>query len=120
MPLSAASKGGLLVFVGIDWSEKHHDICIVDQDGEILARGRVAEGIEGVARLHAMVAEHADDPEDVIVGIETDRGLLVGALIAAGYRVFAINPLSVDRYRDRHSTSGAKSDPGDAKVLADI
>lgn len=56
----------------------------------------------------------------MIVGIEIDRGLLVGALVAAGYRVFAINPLSVDRYRDRHATSGAKSDPGDAKVLADL
>jgi transposase len=109
-----------LVFVGIDWSEKHHDICIVDQEGEILAKGRVAEGIEGIARLHAIVAEHAEEPEEAIVGIETDRGLWVGALLAAGYRVFAVNPMSVDRYRDRHSTSGAKSDPGDAKVLADI
>jgi len=54
------------------------------------------------------------------VGIEIDRGLLVGALVAAGYRVFAINPMSVDRYRDRRATSGAKSDPGDAKVLADL
>ncbi|MGH3839725.1 MAG: IS110 family transposase, partial [Pseudonocardiaceae bacterium] len=59
-------------------------------------------------------------PEDVIVGIEIDRGLLVGALVAAGYRVLAINPLSVDRYRDRRTTSGAKSDPGDARVLADV
>ncbi len=109
-----------MVFVGIDWSEKHHDVCIVDQDGEILAKDRVTEGIEGIARLHEIVAEHAQEPEDAIVGIETDRGLLVGALVAAGYEVFAINPLSVDRYRDRHSTSGAKSDPGDAKVLADI
>jgi hypothetical protein len=49
------------------------------------------------------------------LGIELDRGLLVGALVAAGYAVHAINPLSVDRYRDRHGTSGAKSDPGDAK-----
>jgi transposase len=109
-----------LVFVGIDWSEKHHDVCIVDRDGEILATGRVTDGIEGVARLHELVAEHADEPEEAIVGIETDRGLLVGTLVAAGYQVFAINPLSVDRYRDRHATSGAKSDPGDAKVLADI
>jgi transposase len=109
-----------VIFVGIDWSERHHDICVVDGEGKVLAKGRVAEGIEGVARLHAMLAEHADEPEQVIVGIETDRGLLVGALVAAGYRVFAINPLSVDRYRDRHSTSGAKSDPGDAKVLADL
>ncbi len=47
-------------------------------------------------------------------------GLLVGVLVAAGYAVYAINPLSVDCYRDRHRTSGAKSDPGDAKVLADL
>jgi len=57
---------------------------------------------------------------DVVIGIETDRGLFVAALVAAGYRVFAVNPLSTSRYRDRHSTSGAKSDPGDAKVLADM
>jgi transposase len=56
----------------------------------------------------------------VVVGIEIDRGLLVGALVAAGYQVFAINPLAVSRYRDRHAVSGAKSDPGDAKVLADL
>lgn len=109
-----------MIFVGIDWSERHHDVCVIEADGTQLVRARVADGIEGVARLHGILAEHAEEPEEVIVGIETDRGLLVGALVAAGYRVFAINPLSVDRYRDRHTTSGAKSDPGDAKVLADI
>ena len=108
-----------MIFVGIDWSERHHDVCVLDAEGTVLARGRVPEGIEGVAKLHETLAEHAEQPQEVIVGIETDRGLLVGALVAAGYQVFAINPLSVDRYRDRHSTSGAKSDPGDAKVLAD-
>ena len=55
-----------------------------------------------------------------MIGIETDRGLFVGALLAGGYEVFAVNPMSTSRYRDRHSTSGAKSDPGDAKVLADM
>jgi len=109
-----------VIFVGIDWSERHHDVCVFDTDGMQLARARVPEGIEGVATLHGILAEHAEEPEEVVVGIETDRGLLVGALVAAGYRVFAINPMSVDRYRDRHTTSGAKSDPGDAKVLADI
>jgi transposase len=109
-----------LVFVGIDWAEKHYDVCIVDKEGIILVRGRVADGVEGISKLHEMVADHIEEPEEAVVGIELDRGLLVGALIAAGYEVFAINPLSVDRYRDRHSTSGAKSDPGDAKVLADI
>ena len=109
-----------MIFVGIDWSERHHDICVVDADGTQLARARVPEGIDGVGKLHGLLARHAQEPEEVIVGIEIDRGLLVGALVAAGYQVFAINPLSVDRYRDRHSTSGAKSDPGDAKVLADL
>ena len=109
-----------MIFVGIDWSEHHHDVCVVDEQGTQLAKVRVPEGMEGVVRLHETIADHAEEPEEVIVGIEIDRGLLVGALVAAGYRVLAINPLSVDRYRDRHATSGAKSDPGDAKVLADL
>jgi transposase len=109
-----------VIFAGIDWSERHHDICVLDADGEALAKARVPDGIEGVAELHGMLAAHAEEPEEVIIGIEIDRGLLVGALVAAGYQVFAVNPMSVDRYRDRHTTSGAKSDPGDAKVLADI
>ena len=109
-----------MIFVGIDWSEDHHDACIVDRDGRVLAKGRVSEGVDGVGKLHEMVAAHAEDPSQVTVGIELDRGLLVGALVASGYAVHAINPLSVDRYRDRHRTSGAKSDPGDARVLADL
>ena len=109
-----------MIFVGIDWSETHHDACVVDIDGRVLTKGRMPEGVDGVAKLHEMVAAHAEDPSQVVVGIELDRGLLVGALLAAGYVVHAINPLSVDRYRDRHRTSGAKSDPGDAKVLADL
>jgi transposase len=118
--LTMTRKEGKVIFVGIDWSEHHHDVCVVDSNGAVLAKARVPEGIEGVARLHEMLACHAEEPEEAIVGIETDRGLLVRALVAAGYQVFAINPLSVDRYRDRHRTSGAKSDPGDAKVLADL
>ena len=47
-----------------------------------------------------------------------DRGPWVIALIAAGYQVFAINPLQVARYRERHSVSGAKSDTKDAHVVA--
>jgi transposase len=109
-----------VIFVGIDWSERHHDVCVMDAEGEVLNKRRIPDGVEGVRELHEMLEDHAGEPDEVIVGIEIDRGLLVGALVAAGYRVFAINPLSVDRYRDRHRTSGAKSDPGDAKVLADI
>jgi transposase len=109
-----------MIFVGIDWSERHHDVCVMDAAGQVLDVGRVAEGIEGIARLHEMLAAHAEEPSEVAVGIEIDRGLLVGALLASGYAVHAVNPLSVNRYRDRHRVSGAKSDPGDARVLADL
>jgi len=108
------------LFVGLDWSEIHHDVFIEDDDGRRVDSGRLPEGVEGVARFHAMVADRVDNPAEVIVATETDRGLFVGSLIAAGYTVLAVNPMSTSRYRERHSTSGAKSDPGDAKVLADL
>lgn len=108
------------VFVGHDWAEAHHDIHIEDDQGRQLAKARLPEGVEGVAGFHELVASFVDDPGEVTIATETDRGLFVGALVAAGYRVLAVNPLSTSRYRERHSTSGAKSDPGDALVLAGL
>jgi hypothetical protein len=91
-----------LLLVGDDWAEDHHDVELMAADGRVLARARLPEGAAGTARLHAMVGEQAgqdgDEPE-VRVGIETDRGLWVMALAAAGYAVFGINPLQVARYR---------------------
>jgi len=119
-----------LIWVGDDWAEDHHDIELLDDDGRRLARARLPEGLDGIARLHALIAEHmpaswadlepAEAARRVQIGIETDRGTWVQALLAAGYQVYAINPMSVARYRERHSTSGAKSDAGDAHVLAEI
>ena len=109
-----------MIFVGNDWAEGHHDVCLMDEGGTRLGFARLPEGLEGVARFHQMVAEHASDAAEVVIGIETDRGLWVAALIGAGYLVYAINPRAVSRYRDRHSLGGAKSDRGDAKVLADL
>lgn len=112
-----------MLFVGDDWAEAHHDVEIVDEVGRRLARRRLPEGIAGLEALHALVVDHLgenDDPVDVVVGIETDRGPWVQALIAAGYTVYAVNPLQVARYRERHGTSGAKSDPGDAHTLAEL
>ena len=109
-----------MIFVGDDWAEAHHDVYVCDEAGTKLVSKRVPEGIEGIAMLHQLVAAHATDPAEVIVGIETDRGLWVQALVAAGYVVYAINPRAASRYRDRHTLSGAKSDPGDAKMLAEL
>jgi transposase len=94
----------------------------MDSAGRVLARARLPEGAAGMARLYAMIGEQLGDADDVdvAVGIETDRGLWVQALVAAGYEVFGINPLQTARYRDRHGVSGAKSDTGDAHALADM
>lgn len=108
------------VFVGHDWAEGHHDVHVEDEQGRCLAKARLPEGVEGVARFHELVAPFVEDPAEVTIATETDRGLFVGALVAAGYRVLAVNPMSTSRYRERHCTSGAKSDPGDAKVLAEL
>jgi hypothetical protein len=99
-------EDSLAVFVGIDWAEDYHDVCVLDEQGRPLAARRILEGLEGVALVHQLVADEADDPAEVIVRIQTDRGLLVDALVAAGYQVYAINPLAVCRYRERHTPRG--------------
>ena len=92
----------------------------MDEAGDRLASRRLPEGLAGMRAFHELVAVHVEDPNQVVIGIETDRGLWVEALSAAGYQVFAVNPLAVARYRDRHHVSGAKSDAADAKLLADL
>ena len=109
-----------MIYVGIDWAEAHHDVCVEDETGAVVLRRRIADGLDGVAQLHAALAERASSATEIVIGIETDRGLLVQALVAAGYELYVINPFSLSRYRERHVTSGAKSDAGDAKVLADL
>jgi hypothetical protein len=115
----------VVLFVGNDWAEDHHDVEVQDGQGRRLGKTRLPEGVAGIAGLHALIGQFADPddeagPAQVLVGIETDRGPWVAALVAAGYRVFAINPMQVARYRERHTTSGAKSDAGDAHALADM
>ena len=112
-----------MLLVGDDWAEDHHDVEVQDEAGRRLGKARVGEGVIGIARLHELIARFAGEdtePGQVVIGIETDRGPWVAALVAAGYSVFAINPRQVARYRERHGMSGAKSDAGDAHVLADM
>ena len=111
------------LFVGDDWAEDHHDIEVMDQAGKVLAKRRLPEGMAGMTQLHELtgrfVPEDAADAE-VVIGIETDRGPWVAALVAAGYVVYPVNPLQASRYRERHGVSGAKSDQGDSHMLADM
>jgi transposase len=111
------------LYVGDDWAEDHHDVEVMNEAGKVLVKKRLPEGAAGMSQLHGLIGRHV--PEDagdaeVVIGIETDRGPWVAALIAAGYTVYPANPLLASRYRERHAVSGAKSDGGDAHMLADM
>jgi transposase len=113
----------VLLFAGDDWAQDHHDVEVMDEAGRVLARRRVPAGADGIAQFHALVgglAGEEPDEAEVRVGIETDHGPWVTALVASGYRVFPVNPQQSARFRARHAVSGAKSDAGDAHVLADM
>jgi transposase len=105
---------------GIDWAEAHHDIALVDEHGNLVARARIDTGATGFNTLLALIAEHGGSAENTPIALETDKNLLVVALAGAGFNLYPINPRAVARYRERHGQSGGKSDPGDAAVLAHI
>ncbi len=109
------------VFCGIDWAEDHHDVALVDTEGKLVTKRRIGDDATGFAELMQLLVAAGDTSEQPIpVAMETSRGLLVACLRATGRDVFAINPLAVSRYRDRHSVARKKSDAGDALVLAHI
>ena len=114
-----------MLFIGDDWAEGHHDVVAQDDAGKTLARRRLPEGADGIARFHQMVAsclgEDAEpDPARVVVVIETGRGPWVKALAAAGYRVYPANPKQAARHKEAVANSGKKDDFFDAACLADM
>jgi hypothetical protein len=114
-----------LLFIGDDWAEGHHDVVVQDGAGRELARRRLPEGAEGIARFHELVASRfggdgEPDPAQVVVVIETDRGPWVKALAASGYRVYPVNPKQASRHRETVANSGKKDDFFDAACLADM
>ena len=109
------------IYCGIDWSEHHHDVALVNDSGTLLGKRRISDDLAGFTELTSFIAQHGGPGFGAVdIAIETDRGLLIAALRAAGHRIYPINPKAVARYRDRHTVSGAKSDPGDALVLAHL
>jgi transposase len=110
-----------MICIGIDWADDKHDICIRDaEDRRILAEFVILHDASGVAQFEETIRALGYSPAECLVAVETPHGLLVGYLLQMGYQVYAIPPLAVERYRDRHRISGAKSDPIDASVLSDI
>ena len=114
-----------MLFIGDDWAEGHHDVVMQDDAGKTLARRRLPEGVDGLARFHELVAcclgeDREPDPAQVVVVIETDRGPWAKALAAAGYRVYPVNPKQAARHKETIAVSGKKDDFFDAACLADM
>ena len=106
-------------YVGIDWASESHQVCVIDREGKRLAEFLVEHSAEGMDKLAARLVELGGKLENVAIAIELTRGPIVEGLLERGFAVFGVNPKQLDRYRDRHSPSGAKDDRRDAFVLAD-
>jgi transposase len=104
------------LFAGIDWASKTHMICVVDDHGAIKIRFEIANTGKTFAGLVKRLYRLGVDG----VAIERCDGPLVEALLDAGLRVVIITPRQVKGLRSRYSGSGAKSDAGDAYLLADV
>jgi transposase len=109
-----------VIFVGIDWSEEHHEVELQEGSGKVLKRLKISADLAGLTRLQEVITAQDQEPTQVVVAIEASHGLLVNALVASDYRVYAINPLTSARARQGESPSGSKSDAGDAHLLANL
>src|SRR2546426_6183933 len=98
-----------MLFCGVDWASDHHDVCTVDADGTVRGRRRIAHDPTGIAELRAAITTEEPDPANVCVAVEISHGLLVGALVEAGYVVYPINPKAAERFRDRRKPAGGKN-----------
>lgn len=103
-------------FAGIDWAKMTHAVCVVDAEGGIRARFEVVNNGKSFTGLIKRLVKL--DVEGV--AIERPDGPLVEAMLDAGLKVFVISPRQVKALRLRYGSTGAKSDPGDAYVLADV
>ena len=105
-------------FVGIDWAVAEHAVCVLDRDGRKVSAFTVAHTAAGLAVLAARL-QKLGEAEHMPVGIERPDGRLVDALLEAGYPVMPVKPNAIKAWREAEVLSGAKSDPGDAHVIAD-
>jgi transposase len=107
-----------LFFTGIDWAAETHAVCVLDAAGKIVAGFTIEHSADGIAALIRRLARYGD-PGDMPVAIERPDGRLVDLLLEAGHPVVPVKPNAIKAWRDGEVLSGAKSDAGDAAVIAE-
>lgn len=108
------------VLIGIDWSEDHHVVCIMNPAGATVSLFEIPATWQGFMRLAAEIEKLGQAPGDCLVALETAHNLLVDFLLAQGYQVYVIPPSVVKSSRGRQGSSGARTDESDATLLADL
>jgi transposase len=106
------------MFTGIDWAADEHAVCVIDAAGRVADRFTISHTAEGFERLIGRLAPHGD-PAGLPIAIERPDGRLVDRLLAAGHPVVPVKTTAIKAWREAEVGSGAKSDPGDAQVIAD-
>lgn len=107
-------------YIGIDWSEKHHNVCILNKAGACLNRFQISHTLDGFQRLEELLARANSDVSACMIAIETDHNSLVDFLWSRGYKLYILPPNQVKSNRGRQRASRAKDDDSDARLLADI
>jgi transposase len=107
-----------LFFTGIDWAAETHAVCVMDAGGKVVAEFTIEHSADGIATLARRLARYGE-PGDVPAAIERPDGRLVDLLLEAGYPVVPVKPNAIKTWRDGEVLSGAKSDAGDAAVIAE-
>ncbi|MGH3156141.1 MAG: IS110 family transposase, partial [Streptosporangiaceae bacterium] len=109
---------GAVFYVGIDWAAETHAVCVMDLAGKAVARFSIAHSADGLDRLLRRLAG-LGDPAGIPVAIERPSGRLVDALLEGGHPVVPVSPNAIKAWREGEVLSGAKSDAGDAEVIAE-
>ena len=107
-----------LFFTGIDWAAETHAVCVMDAGGTIVAGFTIEHSADGIALLTGRLARYGT-PGSMPVAIERPNGRLVDLLLEAGHPVVPVSPNAIKTWREGEVLSGAKSDAGDAAVIAE-
>lgn len=109
----------MAVLIGVDWGCGAHAVCVIDARGRVLDRFEVGHDRAGLTTLTTRLKKHGA-ANALPVAVKRPSGLLVDTLVEAGFIVTPIHPNVVKACRPRYRAVAAKSDPGDAFILADI
>ncbi|MCP4536615.1 MAG: IS110 family transposase [Chloroflexi bacterium] len=110
----------MILLIGIDWSQNHHDVCIMNEAGAVIIRFRISHSPEGFAKLEKNINKLDVPPANCLIALETANNLLIDFLWSRGYTVFIVAPSVTKSSRGRYHSSGAHTDEDDAFLLADL